>query len=238
MEKFQKNAKYITTRSLTVVLFIVFGIIISAQFRSIPTRISNPIAPYASLKETKESLYNEQLDIKKEIVRLHQEIQNYQNQSENAVLTEKQLSDLQNKKAEAGLTKLTGPGITVTLDDSKNNLANEDSIIHAADLRDIINTSWGAGAEAISINNQRIVISTAVDCIVNTILINNVRLSVPFKINVIGDKAQLRDTLENSFYLSALRSRHEKNGITFKIEENNNILMPIFDGSFEIKGEN
>jgi len=234
--KLLKEAKLVGLRSVAVLFSITFGILIAAQWKSLPTRVTDPVAPYSSLKETKESLYEEQNQLKDEIKNLQVNIENAQSESQNSTLTKSEVSDLNNKKALAGLTKLNGRGIIVTLDDSKSGATSEDSIVHAADLRDVENLLWGSGAEAISINNQRVVINTAIDCIVNTILVNNIRLTTPFRIEAIGNQDLMYNKLSNSNNLSSIHQR-KASGLIFNIEKNNDITVPIFDGSFEVKTE-
>lgn len=229
------KARVAATRSMVAILFVIFGILITAQWRSIPDRVRNPIAPYFSLKDTKESLYEEQNQLKNEISELQKAIEETQRDSENISLTKTELSDLKMKKAQAGLTKLNGPGVIITLEDSKQNPATDDSIVHAADLRDIINLLWGSGAEAISINNQRVVMNTAVDCIVNTILINNIRIAAPFRIEAIGNQGLMFDKVRDRSVLTDLHDRQEKEGLIFDVNKNNDITVPIFDGSYEVK---
>lgn len=222
---------------LIVALFsVVFGILIAAQWKSIPTRVTNPIAPYSSLKETKDSLYNEQGQLKDEIKKLQSEIDIAQTESQDSMLTKSEISNLNIKKAQAGLTKLNGRGVIITLDDSKSGTTSEDSIVHAADLRDVINLLWGSGAEAISINDQRVVVNTAIDCIVNTILVNNIRLTAPFRIEAIGNQELMYSRVQDSTFLTNLHQR-KASGLIYNADRNNDITVPIFDGSFEVKTE-
>lgn len=233
-EKLRKG-KIVSIRSALAILSVAFGVLITAQFRSIPERVTNPIAPYTSLKETKESLYTEQNQLKDEIKDLQSQIEKIQKDSEETVLTKNELSELKYKKAQAGLTKLNGSGIILILDDSKSNNITDDSIIHAADIRDIINLLWSSGAEGISINGQRVVVNTAIDCIVNTILVNNSRVSAPFQIEAIGNPDLIYDMLNNTSILSNIHDRKKQKGLIFNLGKNNDITLPRFDGSFEIK---
>lgn len=229
------TTKIVATRSLVAVLGVLIGILIMAQWHSVPDRVTNPITPYTSLRETKESLYDEQDELKKEIKTLQLSIDQIQKDSEDSALTKDEVEDLRNKKVLAGLTKLNGPGLIITLDDSKTVATSDESIIHAADLRDIINTLWGGGAEAISINNQRIVINSAIDCIVNLILVNNTRIAAPFKIEAIGNQNKMFAKVSGATSLQDLFQRKREQGITFIIQRNNDITVPAYDGSFEFK---
>jgi uncharacterized protein YlxW (UPF0749 family) len=229
------KARVTATRSMVAILCIIFGIIISAQWRSLPDRVTNPIAPYVSLKDTKEALYEEQDQLKNEIADLQKSIEENQKDSQNVSLTKNELADLRVKKAQVGLMKLNGPGIIIVLDDSKITPATDSSIVHAADIRDIINLLWGSGAEAISINDQRVVINTAVDCIVNTILINNIRISEPFRIEAIGNQSSMYQKINDRNILVDLHQRRTDQGLIFDLSKNNDITVPIFNGSFEEK---
>lgn len=233
-----RKTSTVASRCFVTILFVAFGIIISAQWRTLPTRVTNPIAPYASLKETKESLYSEQSNLKNEIKSLQDSISSVQKSSENVTLSKADLSNLEDRKKAAGLTKLNGPGIIIKLNDSDSSLTSDESIVHAADLRDVINLLWGSGAEAISLNNQRVVENTAIDCIVNTVLVNNTKLSTPFQIEAIGDQKQMYEQVNNQNLLSDLYRRKKDFKLIFDVSSNNDITVPAFDGSFSTKTGN
>lgn len=230
----KQTPKVIALRSLIAISCIGFGILITAQFRSIPARVSNPVAPYVSLKETRGELYTEQDQLRTEIKKLQDSIRQTQQENENNILTKDEIQSLNSQKNLAGLTKLNGSGVIIELDDSKKSSVSEDSIIHASDLRDTLNILWASGAEGIEINNQRIVVSTAIDCIVNTILINNVRITTPFRIEAVGNQQTMYNALKDRSVLVSLWSRVSGENITFTITKNNDITLPAFDGSFNI----
>ncbi len=225
------NSKNIATKSLLLIMSIGFGVLISAQVRSLPQIVSNPIAPYVSLKETKDDLSAEQKELKQEIESLHQRIAEFQKLNEDKVLSKQEISDLNLKKATAGVTKLNGVGIIVNLDDSKSGAVTEDNIVHAADIRDVVYLLWANGAEAISVNGQRVVVNTAIDCIVNTILINDVRLTTPFRVEAIGPQGIMYGKLMDQNILSDLHHRRSDKKLTFEVNLNNDITVPIYTGS-------
>jgi len=230
MKKIQSKA--LITRSLMAVIGIILGIFIMAQIKTLPTRnVVNPVRPIVSLKETREILYKEQSDSKKELDSIQTKIDEQQGLENEKSLSSNDLQILKYKKAQAGLTRLSGPGIVITLDDSKESSTLVDSIVHAADLRDVVNLLWGSGAEAIAINDERIISSTAIDCIVNTILINNTRISNPFIVKAIGDGSEMYNRVSNKNILSDLHNR-KSNGLVFKVEKNNQIILSAFTGVF------
>ncbi|OQA04397.1 MAG: hypothetical protein BWY68_00354 [bacterium ADurb.Bin400] len=230
-----KKAKTIAIRSFTAALGLAFGILITAQWRSVPARVTNPIAPYASLKETRDELYDEQNRLKSEIKNLQQAIEKAQKDNENVGLTKDELKELDYRKAQAGLTRMSGPGIVIVYDDSTTAAISEESIVHAADLRDTINLLWGSGAEAIAINGQRVVVNSAIDCIVNTILVNNTRISNPFRIEAVGDQDLMYEKIQNPTILKDVHQRKNSQGLYFEVSKRQNITVPVFDGSYEVK---
>lgn len=93
-----------------------------------------------------------------------------------------------------GLTNVTGNGIQIKVEDSKVTLITEDInlyLVHDADLREILNELANAGAEAVEINGERIVVSTCITCAGNIISINGTRISSPFIIKAIGNQETL-----------------------------------------------
>jgi len=111
----------------------------------------------------------------------------------NAVKTEEQIKQ---NNILLGLTDVTGNGIIIKLEDNKTatrgSIGALDSIeyylVHDSDLITIVNELWNAGAEAISINNQRIVSTSAITCEGNVIKVNGEKIGTPFEIRAIGSQ--------------------------------------------------
>jgi uncharacterized protein YlxW (UPF0749 family) len=111
-------------------------------------------------------------------------------------------------------------------------------LIHEYDLRDVINVLWLAGAEAISINEERIVANTSVYCVGSTVMVNTTRLSPPYTVRAIGEPAVLADTLRNPAYLTTLRRKAEREGIIFKVMEVSKMTLPAYIGGFSVQHSN
>ena len=105
-------------------------------------------------------------------------------------------AQIQKNNSYLGLSDVTGDGVTVILDDNRNaNLTSSDNasdyIIHQEDIQGVVNELFNSGAEAISINGQRVTLQTAIFCDGNIIRINNEKTSVPVVIQVIGSQPGL-----------------------------------------------
>ena len=153
-----------------------------------------------------EEKYDEEYKkLKKKKKILENERENASKKSNNSSETEKELKIA---NAVIGTTEVTGKGIIVTLSDNKNvssdNIELLDNIsnylIHDSDLLRIVNELKNAGAEAISINEERITNQTSITCDGNVILVNGNKISSPFII-----KASGRVSLKN-LHLSSLTS--------------------------------
>lgn len=144
-------------------------------------------------------------------------------------------SDLERNNMALGLTEVIGPGITITLKDAEiatNKLDISSSIVHYSDLIEVINALKNAGAEAISVNGERIVNPTAIACVGNVIKVNNEKVGVPFIINAIGSKEKLYGALT---MLGGYIDKLKEDGVTVEITEQNSITIPKYDGVYKFE---
>lgn len=139
-----------------------------------------------------------------------------------------------------GITNLEGKGIELTVKDDPNvtresiGILDDISahIVHDGDLRRIVNELKNAGAEAISINGQRIVSTTAITCIGNVIKINDEKVSSPFIIKAIGFPESLESALNRGGgYLDYLND----DGIVTSIKKLDKVEIPKYTGVISSK---
>ncbi|CAJ1578310.1 DUF881 domain-containing protein [[Mycobacterium] wendilense] len=104
---------------------------------------------------------------------------------------------------EAGLDPVRGPGLTVTLTDAQRDAQGrfprdaspDDLVVHQQDIQGVLNALWSAGAEAIQMQDQRLVATSAPRCVGNTLLLNGRTYSPPYRITAIGDAAAMQAAL-------------------------------------------
>ncbi|NLY53848.1 MAG: DUF881 domain-containing protein [Firmicutes bacterium] len=138
-------------------------------------------------------------------------------------------AELNNARMLAGLVDVSGPGLTVILTDSQAPAMPGDNpnvyIVHDEDLLKLVNVLAAAGAEAISINDQRLLATSEIHCAGPTISINNIRVGAPFVIKAIGNP----ETME-----SALRMRDgivdtlNFYGIGVQVKREANLVIPAY----------
>ncbi|MBQ5708963.1 MAG: DUF881 domain-containing protein [Anaerotignum sp.] len=98
-------------------------------------------------------------------------------------------AEMEELLAFAGLTEVTGEGVTVTMNDSSTHSGSDMNayLVHAEDLLSVVNELNGAGAKAVSINGQRMVGQSAITCAGSIVMVNGVRVAAPFEIKAVGD---------------------------------------------------
>lgn len=211
------------------------GLLVTAQFKAPRQRILNPVEPVTSLTQTRETLTKKASALKDDIkirrdlaAQLQDDFKNRQRASQGLV---DQFKDL---KANAGLTEIKDRGVVITLADSPKGELTIDAIVHAADLRDVVNALALAQTRAISINDERVVATSSIDSGGNNILVNNTRIAGPFVIKAAGDQNTLGDAIEQSNGLSDLRRRQKNNGLVVNVERVKEVTVPAFTGSFNV----
>ena len=134
-----------------------------------------------------------------------------------------------------GTSEVTGPGITITLTDSKLDASSvldaSSLIVHHLDIYYIINELKNAGAEAISVNEQRVVPTTSIECGGNIITVNGQKIGSPFVIKAIGLPENLANLNRAGGYLSYMKSA----SIGVDLKKSNNITIPKYSGIINYK---
>lgn len=131
----------------------------------------------------------------------------------------------------AGLAPVSGPGFIVTLDDSTldnsatSNLNN--LVIHSRDVQAVVNGLWNAGARAISINGQRLVSTSAVLCVGNTLLLNGSVYAPPYEISAIGAS---REIFTDDALVKRLRADATKYSLQFTVGRDQTLNLPAYNG--------
>jgi uncharacterized protein YlxW (UPF0749 family) len=105
--------------------------------------------------------------------------------------------------AAAGLDPMRGPGLVVTLTDAQRDAngrfprdaSPDDLVVHQQDLQAVLNALWSAGAEAIQVQDQRLIATSALRCVGNTLLLNGRTYSPPYTVTAIGDVAAMQAAL-------------------------------------------
>ena len=171
-------------------------------------------------------------DIHTRLTKIEEELHDLKNQLQTIENVETNPENTENLKLQAGLLPLEGTGLIIKMDDSTKEAKSGENpnlyLIHDDDLLKVINELRAAGAEAISINGQRLIETSEIRCAGPTLSVNNVRSSAPYEIHAIGDK----DTLENAIKMrGGVAETLKVWGIHLEIETSNNVYIPPYKGT-------
>lgn len=181
--------------------------------------------------------YKERYDnLLKETEKVDQELEaEIEKATQNNSELEDARNQIENGNKIIGLSEVTGPGVIITVADSEidsNSVLNpSDLVVHDRDILKIVNELKNAGAEAISINDQRVILTTSIICGGNIISINGEKIGSPFEIKAIGLPETLANLSRPGGYLSSLEDR--KLNVTLK--KNNEITIPKYSGVLNFK---
>lgn len=220
---------------------LILGIVLSMRWKAqaqntVPVEAGVRSSAAASIKRLEE----EQKSLRARLTELQKELELYQGiaVARNDSLAEI-AQDLDNQRILAGLVPMKGPGVKVVLDDSTKSPAPGDDlsnyIVHEYQLRDVVNLLWEGGAEAMSLNNERIVGSTSIYCVGSTILVNNTRLSPPYEIAAIGNAASMENLLNRSTSLTKIKSLARQYGLQFRIQRAKEVTVVAYEGPLTVK---
>ena len=135
----------------------------------------------------------------------------------------------------AGLVAMTGPGLRLTLDDAHpaqqptDPAAANAIVVHQSDMQAAVNAFWAGGAEAVMVMDQRLVQTSAVRCVGNTLLLNGRVYSPPFSIAAIGPEDSMRSALNRSAGLRQYRKDAASYGLGYDLASQGRVAVPAYD---------
>jgi uncharacterized protein YlxW (UPF0749 family) len=213
---------------------VLFGYLLTLQIASQAQRSEIAVRDNAPLIEAANALQQEQGELKAQLADLRSRLDEIQRssstQSGAAADLSRQIDEL---KLMSGLTAVVGEGVVVVLDDVRVNPSRTDldkPVCHSTDLTDVINAGWKGGAEAIAVNDERIVGTSSVYCVGSTIMVNGTLMSPPFTIAMIGGQQSLMRVFDDPAELSDIKQRAEV-GLGFRVNRQREIRLRPFTGS-------
>lgn len=150
-----------------------------------------------------------------------------------------------------GLRAVTGPGLEVSLDDAAdtsgddtgaagadgaNGTTSDDAlvanqkVVHQSDLQAVVNALWAGGAEAMSVAGQRVIATSAVRCVGNTLLLNGEVYSPPFRVAAIGPAGTMLDRLDESPGVAQFREAANYFGLGYTTSTTDSVRIPAYRG--------
>ncbi len=219
--------------SLVCVSFF-FGLLLAVQFQT--QRRSGALPSSAQKQELAEMLVASEKKrdlLEEDVKKLRQQMAELEKKGFRESVLLKQVQEL---RLMAGITKVKGPGVIVVLEDSEQKTLPTDDpnlfIVHYQDILSLVNELFSSGAEAVSVNGQRMMATSEIRCTGPTILVNGTRLASPYEIAAIGDPATLHNALMmRGGIVESLKTL----SIKVHVLKQSNLVIPAFTGSGRFK---
>lgn len=143
--------------------------------------------------------------------------------------------------ASAAATEVHGPAITVSLDDSSLTLDQlppdftaDDIVVHQQDVQAVVNSLWAAGAEAMMIQDQRIISTSAVRCVGNTLILQGRVYAPPYVIKAIGPVADMEASLDADPTVAIYRQYVDAVGLGYEVWTEPDAYLPAYSGAVDL----
>jgi uncharacterized protein YlxW (UPF0749 family) len=158
--------------------------------------------------------------------------------NDNAGAAQKKVDEL---APAAGLTPLVGPGVTVVLDDAPPSVRTDDTdpdalVVHQQDIQAVVNAMWAGGAEAMMIQGQRVISTSAIRCVGNSVVLHGVPYPPPYRIGAIGDVSSMVQAINDSpavnTYLEYVADPRYRLG--WQLDRSRQLHVPAFEGSLKL----
>jgi uncharacterized protein YlxW (UPF0749 family) len=137
----------------------------------------------------------------------------------------------------AGTTAVHGPAVTVSLDDAPPDAESDDPndlIVHQQDVQAVVNALWAGGAEAMTLMGQRVISTSAVRCVGNTVLLHGRVYGPPFVISAVGDQAGMRRALDADPGVQLFALYVERFSLGYDVTAQEDLVLPAYDGPLDL----
>lgn len=159
---------------------------------------------------------------------------------------EKLQAQIDDLRRPAGFTSVTGPGLTVVLTDAPKSaidaatadpgpVSPDELIVHQQDIQAVVNALWAGGAHAMTIQGKRVISTTGIKCVGNTVLLHGVPYPPPYVISAIGSPDELQASLDRSVYVAAYRTFVDNFGLGYEVESSQGLDFPGYEGITTLK---
>ena len=144
-------------------------------------------------------------------------------------------------RAPAGMLPVDGSGLEVTLEDAPADQPVPEGfdanamVVHQQDLQAVVNALWAGGAEGITLQGQRLISTTGIKCVGNTVVLHGVPYSPPYDIVAVGDPVELQQALDDSDYVQTyLQYTRPPINIGWDVDLLTDITLPGYEGSVNL----
>ncbi len=140
----------------------------------------------------------------------------------------------------ASTLPVAGDGMRVTLNDAPPDVkpagVDDDAlVVHQQDIQSVVNALWAGGAEAMTVQGQRVIATTGIKCVGNTVVLHGIPYAPPYVIEAIGDQASLERALDEAPAVQIFQQYVDAYGLGYEQERRGNIEMPGYAGTLGLE---
>ena len=177
--------------------------------------------------------------LQKEAAGLRAQVEDLSKANQTPGVTSSVISSASALAPSVGLEAVSGKALRVTLDDAplSENPDGVDAnmlVVHQQDIQMVVNTLWSGGAEAMTIQGQRVISTTAVKCVGNTVVLHGVAYAPPYVIEAIGDLNALQKALDTSEAVRIYKEYVSAYQLGWSVERAGQVTMPAYTGAVAV----
>ncbi|WP_333778657.1 DUF881 domain-containing protein [Streptomyces sp. IBSBF 3136] len=237
-----RGPRFRPVRILTVAVFALAGLIFFTSFntaKGTDIRTDSSLLKLSDLIQER-SRKNKELD--ESNAALRGSVESLAESDDGS--TKAQDERLSGLEKSAGTQKLTGRAVTVTLNDAPPNATAklpgypepqpDYLVIHQQDLQAVVNALWQGGAKGIKVMDQRLISTSAVRCVGNTLILQGRVYSPPYKITAVGDPGRLQQALAASKAIQTYMVYVNVYGLGWKVTDDGTVTLPGYSGTVDL----
>ena len=146
-------------------------------------------------------------------------------------------------KGPAGLRPVAGEGVTITLSDAPEEVINNSSrdlndlVVHQQDIQAVVNALWQGGAEAMTIQGQRVITTTGIKCEGNAVMLQGVAYAQPYVISAVGNPAAMEAAVAQNDWIAGYRAAAAVPDISvgWDMQDEERLEMPAYSGLTDLQ---
>ena len=177
--------------------------------------------------------------LQKEAAGLRAQVEDLSKANQTPGVTSSVISSASALAPSVGLGAVSGKALRVTLDDAplSENPDGVDAnmlVVHQQDIQMVVNTLWSGGAGAMTIQGQRVISTTAVKCVGNTVVLHGVAYAPPYVIEAIGDLNAMQKALDTSEAVRIYKEYVSAYQLGWSVERAGQVTMPAYTGAVAV----
>jgi len=220
-----------TVLCLLAGLMVVIGALNARGTDLRPGRNTDLVSLVQSQSRHNTDLAHEVTELRREVDRLTEE---------ETGIDPDRAAELVKQSEAAGIGEVRGPAVSVTLDDAPESVAAEGVdadllVVHQQDIQAIVNLLWQSGAEAMTIQGQRVISTTGIKCVGNTVVLHGIPYAPPYVIKAIGDRDRLQSGLATSEFVMVFQRYVDAYGMVYQTGFEADAQFPGYLGSMELR---